>query len=910
MKLFFITAFCLFTGIVSAQNFTITGTLKDTSNVALEAATVYLETVSDSTLITYTITDRDGFFRLDGSSSEKKVNLFVSYTGYSTIKKELSLTEPVIDLGNIVMKPARNVLGAIMITANEAPIVIKSDTLQFNAASFNTRPDANLEALLEKLPGVQVDDQGNITVNGKPVSQILVNGEEFFGGDTKIATKNLPKEIIDKIQVVNTKTEAEAFTGEAGSPTDKTINVVLKEDMDKGYFSRLTAGGGTDERYKLSGIANYFNGDLRISVLASANNINTPGFSMDEMFDMLGHNAFSIMNNFNNGITKSKMAGLSFANKWNETTELGLNYFFARSDTKKRTTIQRENILPDGRFFINKSKASDVQNDSHRASLSFEIEPDTLTRISVRPSFNVNSGFSSRNSAAESINQEGNRVNVSETSSHSENYNATFSNRLDFIRKFGSRGAYLEFEFSNENMVSNADNFFFSQRTIDPNTPSEDTKIQNQLISQEKKENEYEFEIKQRSVLAKDFFLDLSYEFEIQNGDNKRMVYDFSNTTEDYTNFDPSLSNKFKYSSFTHIPNVGLSYEGEKWRASFDTGLLSTQLKSENNIDNTSFDNTYNNLYLRARVRYKLKKSANLYLYYRNGTDIPSLQQLQPVTDRTNPLHLVTGNPKLKPEFDQRIRFGLRNYDFSTRSGYYLYSSMNFIHDAVVPITTTDENLIRKTTYTNVDGTYRFGLGGHYNKRLKKEKRIFSYSIGAYNSFNNSVGFSNGEKYESQSYRFSPRISVGYEIEELFSISPSYNLSYYINQYDIFQDREENYANHSIGLEATTYWPKNVVFETDISYNYYGNVSGDFDPSSVLWNTSLGYKFLNDDATIALKVYDLLNQNISTRRSTGDDYVQTTKSLVLQQYFMLSFTWKFTKFGGKGKDDKHIFIYR
>lgn len=908
--------FCFITIVATAQEFKITGTVKSTANLPLEATTVYLETLSDSTLVTYTITDRDGFFRLKGSSKSEKVNLYVSYTGFRTYKKELSLDEPKINLGKIVMEPATNSLGEVTVTAHP-PVMLKSDTLQFNASSFNTRADANLEELLKKLPGVQVDSEGNITVNGKPVNKILVNGEEFFGNDPKIATKNLPKEIIDKIQVVDTKTKEEEFTGKAGDPDNKTINIELKEDMNKGSFSRLTAGGGTDERYTLSGIANYFNGDMRISVLGGSNNVNQPGFSFDEIYDLMGNNAYSIRRSSNGsfaingqgfgsgeGLTKSETGGLNFVNKWGKTTELGANYFFGRNDTRTETSTHQENILPDGRYFINSDTRSNFQNDSHRATLEFEIKPDTLTRISIRPNININSGFSNRNGFSESLDEDGNLVNNSTTSSNSENYTANFSSRINAIRKFGARGAYLQVNFSNNNDVSRSDDFFFSERQIvDPTGTNIET--QNQFIDEDSKENEYELGATQRSVLAEDFFLDISYDFSTEKGSNERNVFNFNEATQTYSDFDEQLSNEFEYTSTKHIPNVGLNYEGGKWRANFGTGLLHTTLKSENLINQISFENSYNNLFLTGRIRYEIKKSNSVYVYYRNDTDIPSLQQLQPVTDRTNPLSVVTGNPDLRPSFNQRVRFGYNNYDFKSRSGFHSYASINFTEDQVVPITITDENLVRTTTYTNVDGAMSGYLGFNFNKQHKKETRIFRYNAGMWGNFSNSIGFSNGEKYESEQFGFSPRVGFTYEIEELFSISPSYSLTYNINHYDIFQDREENYTNHFVELEVTTYWPENVVFGSDISYNYYGNVSEGFDPNFVMWNASLGYQFWDKDATIKVSVFDLLDQNTSVRRNTGEDFVQDTRSLVLERYFMLSFTYKLTKFGGKDPNEKH-----
>lgn len=914
MRKFLFAFFCLISLTTTAQEFKITGIVKDTTNFPLEAATIYVETLSDSTLVNYTITDKTGHFEIEGRSPEKNVNLFISYTGYRVHKQKITLDKALIELGEIKMLPSTNELGEVTITAR-SPITVKQDTLQFNAGSFATQPDANLEELLKKLPGVQVDNDGNITVNGKPVSKILVNGEEFFGDDPKIATKNLPKEIIDKIQVVDTKTKEQEFTGEAGDPDNKTINIELKEDMDKGWFARLTAGGGTDEHYTMSGIANYFNGDFRLSVLGGSNNVNQPGFSFNEIYDMMGSNAYSITRSSSgafginglsfgsySGITKSETAGMNLVDKFGENIELSANYFFGKSDTRDENSVRRENILPDRHYFSNSDSRSNYENDSHRASVDFEFKPDTLTRISINPNFNINKGFSDRDSSSESLDENGNIINTSTTSSNTENYNGNFSNRLNAIRKFGSRGAYLQLNFRNENKVSRDDDFFFSEREIFDGSGSP-AEIQDQFIEEEQEENEYDLGATQRSVLAEDFFLDLSYDVTFQNGSNSRKVFDFDGNTGSYSDFDSQLSNEFEFNSTKHIPNIGLSYESEKWRASFDAGLLNTTLKSENIAAGTSFENNFNNLYLSSRIRYQIKKSTSVYIYYGNDTQIPSIQQLQPVTNRTNPLNIVTGNPDLKPAFNQRIRLGYNNYDFASRSGFYVYGSVNFTDDQVVSVTTTDADLVRSTTYTNVDGAMNGYVGFNFNKQHKKDARIFRYNMGLWSNYAKSIGFSNGEKFESEQYSFHPRVGFTYEIEDIFSVSPTYSLGFRLNQYDIFQDREENYTDHSLDLELTTYWPENLVLNSDFQYTYHGNVSSGFDPTSLMWNASLGYQFWDKDATIKLSVYDLLNENVSVRRSTGEDFIQDTRSLVLEQYFMLSFTYKFTKFGGKDPNE-------
>ena len=265
-------------------------------------------------------------------------------------------------------------------------------------------------------------------------------------------------------------------------------------------------------------------------------------------------------------------------------------------------------------------------------------------------------------------------------------------------------------------------------------------------------------------------------------------------------------------------------------------------------------------------------------------------------------MNIIVGNPELEPTFNQRVNFGFRNFDFATRSGFFGYMNMNFTNNQVVATSSVD-NFIRTTTYTNVDGVINGNMGGSYSKTFKKDARELRLRLSANAGYNRNVGFINAVKYRSDQFSISPGIQLTYSIDELLDINPRYNLNYNDVTYNISSGRDQNYINQTLSLETTTYWPRNVVFGNDISYNKYGNVSPGFDDTSLLWNMSLGYQFLKDNATLKVKVYDLLDQNVDTRRLIGDDYVQDVNNLVLQRYGMLSFTYKFSSFGG-GKGPK------
>lgn len=912
LKFLFAFCFILISSLASAQEFTISGRILDgTTEEALSSATVYAESVQDSTMLNYTISDKSGDFSVEVKTKSSELRLNVSFTGMKTFQKVVSLDQSEIDLGNIKLQEMASNLDEVIVNVDRSPITIKQDTLEFNAASFKTRPNANLEETLKELPGVEVDAAGNITVNGKPVQRIMVNGKEFFGDDPKIATKNLPKEIINKIQVVDTKTKSQEFTGEEGDSENKTINITIDEDKNRGFFSRVTVGGGTDDRYEMSGIANYFKNESRLSVLASSNNINSSGFSFDEVFDAMGRRATSISRssngnfginglNFgnNSGITKSETAGLNFVNEWNDKYEFSTDYFYGGNKTRTRTSTRRENILPDRNFFSNSENSAIRDNDSHRGNMDFSAEPDTLTRISIRPSININKGTTQGSNTAESIDENGDLINTSSSENRTENTNLNFSNNLNATRKFGDRGAFVRFSFRNQNNKSESDNFFFSEReTFGDNA---NTETQDQLITEENHSDTYEISSRYRAVMIDDLFLDISYSYENESSKNERRVLDFDENTNNYSDFNENLSNEFKVRGEKHIPSVGLRYEGEKLRTGFNLGLLNTSLNTENLIQDVSFDNEFNNLFASANFSYNFERSKRLGIYYSNSTDIPNVQQLQPVRIQTDPLNVIEGNPNLKPSFNQRVSLNYNNFDFKTRSGYGLYANYSYTSDQVVSVNFTDDDLLRTTTYDNISGAQNAYLNFYYSKQIKSENedtyRLRGNISGQYAK---NLGFTNGQQFESENYVISPGFGVTYEKDEVVTVTPRFGVDYNLRNYNINSDRNEEFTNLNLSLEATTYWPKNVVFGNDLTYFKYGNVAADFRSTSLQWNMSLGYQFLDENATLKFKVYDLLDQNIGTRRTTGDDFVQDTDQLILERYFMVSFTYKFSKFGGK-----------
>ena len=428
---------------VQAQKFEISGKLLDSiTREPLEGATVFTETIKDSTLISYTITDAKGDFSVSGKSSKQKINLLISFVGYAPIKKVILLPkdEDPITLKPIEMLQKVESLSDVLIEGRVPPIRIKQDTLEYNAGSFRTKEGATIEDLLRELPGVEVDENGGIKVNGVEVNKILVGGKEFFSGDGSIATKNLLKDMVEKIQVVDTRSDSQVFRGEKADGKSKTINIKLDKDKNKGVFGRLAAGGGTDERYEYAGLANYFNDDLRLSVLSGGNNINTSGFTFGELREVFNTYAYTTYNGGisiggrriggGDGIVNSKVTGANYADDLGKNLEVSSDYFYTATNNYFDNISSSENIRPEGNYFTESSYNSTGNQDKHEINTHIKLAIDSSWMIDARPKFSYDKNFSRGSSTSESRKENGDLRNTSTASNYGITESTNFSTGL------------------------------------------------------------------------------------------------------------------------------------------------------------------------------------------------------------------------------------------------------------------------------------------------------------------------------------------------------------------------------------------------------------------------------------------------------------------------------------------------
>ena len=915
-KLIFLLALslCVFTSFSQSKSFEIKGKLisKD-DKMPLESATIYLERVKDSSLVTYTISDKNGVFKIEDKTYDESLNFTVSYVGFKPYTSKITIDKSQIDLGTIALTTA-NQLDEVIIKSR-APITIKKDTLEFNVKSFKTKKDANVEDLLKQLPGVEVDDEGKITVNGKAVNKILVNGKPFFGNDPTITTRNLTKDIIEKIQIVDTKTKSETLTGEKGNQENKTINLTIKEENNKGVFGRVSAGAGTDERYEFAGMINHFDNDQRISVLAGGNNTNSPGFSFGEISKMFGRSGSSSFNSNGSfsiggrsfgggeGITTSRNAGANYANVINKKHDLSADYFHSGSSSENESSSQRETILSDSRYFSNSNSRSVNDTDSHSANLAYDIKIDSTFVINIDPSFRYSKSKTGYSSSNETLDENRLLTNQSNVSSELENIGKTFSNDLTITKRFGDRGAFVRFGLENEIGNTESEDFLNSTTNIFGNSP--ELIERKQFTDGNNKSITFESQVKYRyPILAKKLFLDFEYSYRQDKDENTQSTFDYDNTTNTYNQFNTALSTDFEYINKVQIPAVDLSYDDEKWYASIGADYVFRTLENKDLLrPQFNIKQDFEALQLSAYVNYKFSKKASIYTGYRLRNSPPALRQLQAFEDVSNPLNTVIGNPSLQPTDNHRLYLGYNSYDFQKRSGVFFYVSIEAQDNDVVSKTTVDpETLKRTTTYANVNGNYRASFSTSYSKNIKLDSlRKLRVRAGIWANKTKTINFNNDVQYASETTSLTPNIGIDFTWNKVFDFKPRYRISMYKNTFDIDAFKDRDFLSHNLNINTTTYLPKNLEWINDVSYTYNPNVPDGFQKSAWFWNASLAYSMLKDKAAITLKVYDLLNQNTNARRIATQDYIEDKQSTVLQQYFMFSFSWKFNSLGSKGE---------
>lgn len=909
----FLSLFFLFVFAANAQNdITVKGTVLDVNTqLPLELATVYFTTVKDSTVIEYATTDKNGAFRMNIKKFDKPVFLKVNYMGYQTYYEEYKGLTENKDFGKVYLIENVNALNDVVIKTEAAPITIKKDTLEFNAASYKVRPDSNVETLLKQLPGFDVDNDGKITVNGREVNQVLVNGKTFFDKDGAIAIKNLPADIIKKVQVSDFKTKKEELSKQESTSDFSSINITIDEKKNKGYFGKVMGGYGTDDRYEANVNLNFFNNKQKISLLASSNNINSTGFSMDDVFDNMsgGRNSSGRGGNSNSGssgkgITQSNLVGINYSDDWTKDLLAMGSYNFSNTVNKNDSKANQLSFLPTGNIITESESKTRNESTGNNANFELEYKIDPKTRIVVAPKVSQSRTNSNAISSSSSEDENGNPLNESTGSSYSESNNTNFANTINFNKAFERKSRNLSVVFTNNNTNSDSDALNISETIFyQDNKPNDE---RNQKTRKKSKSDSYSADIEYTEPITDSLRIRIGSDFDWKSTSNDERTFNFDADTQAYTDYNQALSNYTSSTQNSVTPKVGVTLQKNKFTVNLDSRTSIVNFDNHSLYLNNASDlnKKYALPFATALLRYKFSRSKNLSFKYDYSNTLPSAAQLMPVVNLSNPLNTIVGNPDLNPIEKSSVNFNFRNYDFRSRSGYSVNLKGDYYDNDIVSTSVYDDSGKRTTTYLNISGVYNISLGANWNQSVKSGAHTLRYGLGISGNYTFDKGFTNAVLYNAKSTGITPKIYMSYDYGEILTIAPSYNLSYNQSKYENYSRDATSNVVHRINLQTTTYWPENLIFGNDFGYTYNSNISDGFKKDFYLWNTSLSYGFLDKKLYAKVKVYDVLNQNLSATRTISATSIRDEENTVLRRYVMFSLAYKIGNFTGSEKGGK------
>lgn len=877
---------------------TIKGTVIDSTNrLPVEAATISVFLIADSSLINYAITNRKGEFLVKDIPVAKACRLLISSNGFKSYEQDFQIPagEKEMVITPVPLNKAYDVLDEVIVVRQRPPMLIKKDTIEFNASAFRTMPNAVLEDLLKQLPGVDVDKDGKITINGKKLSKIMIDGKEFFGNDPEIALKNLPRDIIDKIQVVDDKTKQQQFDKTRTGKEDKVLNLTLKKEMSNGWFGRVAAGYGTDRRYEAGANINYFKEGKQLNFIASAGNTNRNNAASSGSFSMA--NAQSSFTSEGSGITESKAAGLNFSNVLSKKLSVNGSYFYNNAYAINNTSLQRQNILPDTSFLYNSDNQNANDNRSHRANVSIDYKPDTALSMYLNTFYNRSDGAFAMHNNAASLSMKGATINTSENSFTGTNNSNNLGTEFFIGRRFRKEGRALSFTLAyNYSDQSSHDNNIGGNVYFKPDgTSTADT------INQESRSNNTNhvlgLSLSYAEPLMKSLVLLMRYNYRANISDAAKTTHRFNPLTGKYDQEDSLFTNDFRNNSIAHNPDISLAFTREKFRVNMGMGV---QWLMQENItkNNTDLKQRYTSIFPNASVAYQFSKSGELSLYYNGGSQQPTVQQLQPVPDNSNPLYVQLGNPDLKPSFFHNIVIGIQQ----ANSNGYLYGNLN--------LATTSDQIITETYFDslgrqvsrplNTNGNYAVSSTFVFSTSRKKRGWAHRFNASISGGFNRDIVYTNKVENISKTYLITPRVGWSGTYKELITIMPSYGIRYNNTRYSVQENPNSEFVTHTFTMDLFWNWPKRLILENNIQYLYNSSIAPGFRKGVTMWNAAVNYQVFKDRrGTIRLAAYDLLKQNTNVYRTVTQTYIQDMQVQVLQRYYLLSFIYNLRKFGGR-----------
>lgn len=950
----------LLVGQILHAQFTVGGTVKDAqAKTALSGASIRLTSTSDSTLARSVLSDSAGRFTFHNLPADSFV-LSVSFVGYGTVVRSLRLdTASVrpdstgIALLNVsvALAPGSDKdLATVVIAARIPPATQKADTLQMNADQYKVNPDASTEDLVRKMPGITIEN-GQVKAQGENVQKVTIDGRDLFGDDATAALRNLPAEIVDKIQVFDRLSDQAQLSGIDDGNTSKGINIVTKANMRNGQFGRVFAGYGTDERYAAGGNATLLKNNRRISIVGNFNNTNQQNFSQQDLLGVTssggggggfrgggggggfrgggggggprggGGGNFGGGNFGNNnflvgqqtGINTTNAFGINYSDLWGKNITVTGSYFF---NSTKNTTAQFSNtqyINPaiSGIERISDTTNSSSTNTNHRFNMRFEWRIDSSNQLTIIPNLSFQNNESYRQLRSHYFYPVGKRLQrqFNENITNSQRSGNNLNNSIFFRHSFAKRGRTFTVNLNTAYNKREGGSYVSSytqtliQSILDDTTSNRFTDQYNDGLT-------LSGNLSYTEPLSQNSQLQFNYNPSVSTNKSNQEAYGLSPTDNKYSEFLNNFSNVFENRTNSH--NAGLTYRwGDRDRQiSFGANYQYTDLNSERIYPiRATVNKSFSNVLPNAQIRYKLSTRSSVRLFYRTSVNQPSVTQLQDVVDPTNEPSYSIGNPNLNVQY---THFGSAQYTYTNSTkgivlvaNIFYQSANNFIttasfnstgRDTVINAVRLDTGY-RLTKYVNLDGYNSLRSFVTLAVPLKFIKSNLNFNGGV--SLSTLPGITNYVRNETKTTTYTAGAVLGSNISQYVDFTLSYSANFNDVKSTIANSASSSYFQHVAGLQLNLLSKQGWFFQNDLNNQYYKDAStASYNLNYFLWNMSVGRKFLKGQkGELKLSVFDLLKQNRSITRTVTSEYIADDQAQVLQQYFMATFTYNLRNFG-------------
>ena len=875
------------------------------SDTPIEQATVRLLNVKDSAMVRGVVSARNGSFTLKNVKKGSYL-LHITFIGYDPLYQPLQITgkKNPVNVGKLELSDGAIELGEAVVIGKAPEVTVRNDTVEYNADSYKVTEGSVLEDLLKKMPGVEVDSEGKITVNGKEVKKVMVDGKEFFSDDPKVASKNLPAKMIDKLQVLDKKSDMAQMTGFDDGEEETVINLTVKPGMKQGWFGNAYGGYGSKDRYEGNAMVNRFVNNDQITFMGGANNTNNMGFSdlASTMFSGMGggggrRGGFGA----GSGITSSGNAGLNFSKEFKpDKLTLGVNTRYSHSDNDARSKSDRQNILPgDSSSYDNSEAMSRTKSDNFGVDFRLEWKPDTMTQLIFRPSFSFSHSMNDNFSDATTLDNERDTVNTNKSSNYSESNGYNLNASIDFSRKLNNKGRVFSATLSGGNSDSYSDGMNRSDIVYFNQTDALKNSIIDQRSRYDNKGFNYRAYVSWVEPIGHNNFIQATYSISQRKQEALKNVYN-QDADGIYNVLDSAYSQSYRNNFISQRASLSFKSQRAKFNYTIGLNLDPSYSSSENFVGDTTLSKITRkvvNLSPMAQFNYMFDKRTNLRIMYNGRTSQPSMTQLQPVADISDPTNITIGNPDLNPRYTNNVFIRFQQFTPEKQRAFMIMANGSYIINDIVSYTSyNQETGVKTTTYKNVNGNYSGNVRMMLNTPLKNKK--FSINSMTMASFANSNGYINEEKNTNRNLILSERGGIDFRSSYL-DLGVNGNIRYNATSNSLQKENNQNTFNYGAGGYTTIYLPLNFKIESDVNWSTNSGYGDGFKQNEVLWNASASKSFLkNNQGTLRFKIYDILQQRSNISRSVTASYIQDSEYNTLGSYFMVHFIYRFSIFKG------------